>query len=79
MSAIPSFPLKPFIDGQFVDPSGSMLRLVNPASEETVAEVHGAGEGEIEKAVQGAYRAWTGIWRDLAPGRRSEVHFRIFG
>ena len=70
-------PAKLFINGEPSGSSGGILPLINPANEERFAEVRGAGVEDVGKAVEGAHRAWTGGWRDLAPGSRAEVLFNI--
>ncbi len=48
----PSYGL--FINGEFVDGSGTPFKTVNPASEETLAEVATATEADVDRAVQAA-------------------------
>lgn len=71
-------PTVPFIDGEFRRPAnGRPVRLINPANDETVAEVFGAEMAELNMAVEGAHAAWRQTWRDLAPGKRAEVLFNF--
>ena len=71
-------PGKPFINGKFrATASGKVISLVNPANEETLGEVLAGDEREIEVAVAGAQRAYEGCWRNLAPGKRTELLFRL--
>jgi betaine-aldehyde dehydrogenase len=51
--------------------------LIDPALEETFAEISAAGLDELDLAVTGAQRAFESGWRDLAPGRRAEILFAI--
>lgn len=70
--------LKPFIDGAFRDTaSGRTVPLINPATEETLCEVIAADLHGVESAVNGGQRAFEQVWRDLAPGKRTEIMFRI--
>ncbi len=67
---------RPFIDGDS-HATGERIPLVNPATEELFCEVDGAGADEVDRAVQGAQRAYDQQWRDLAPGKRAELLFAI--
>jgi betaine-aldehyde dehydrogenase len=72
------FPSELFIDGQFCASSDNRtLPIINPASEETLVEVASATEGDVEKAILGAQRAFEQGWRDYTPGKRAEVMFEI--
>jgi acyl-CoA reductase-like NAD-dependent aldehyde dehydrogenase len=66
------------IDGQWRDAShAKRLPQINPATEETFAEVSSASATDSVTAVTGAQRAFVGGWRDLAPGKRAEILFEI--
>ncbi|KAL4896679.1 aldehyde dehydrogenase domain-containing protein [Aspergillus ambiguus] len=59
-----------FINGQFQPAAdGKVFKLINPFSQETVAEIHEAGENEVNKAVTAAKAAYP-AWRDLTPAAR---------
>ncbi len=78
MSSTIPYPDRPFIDGEYRSPGGSgRIPQVNPATEAMLCEVHSAGVPELNQAVEGAHRAWVGGWRDLAPGKRAEIMFRV--
>ena len=51
---------KLYIDGQWVDPAvpGRLITVVNPATEEEVAQVAAGSEADIDAAVQAAHRAF---------------------
>lgn len=67
-----------FIDGKFrAGSSGKRTQLVNPATEEVLTEVAAADVGDLNAAIESAHRAWEGGWRDLAPGKRTEVLFNV--
>src|SRR6185503_122528 len=67
-----------FIDGQYRKPGeGRHTPLVNPATEETFAEVAAADAKELHAAAQSAHTAWEKQWRDITPGKRAEVLFNI--
>jgi acyl-CoA reductase-like NAD-dependent aldehyde dehydrogenase len=72
------FPTQIFIDGNFGNGHGAKpIGQVNPATEEMFAEVESASVSDIDAAVQGAQRCFDLAWRDLAPGKRADVLFRI--
>ena len=50
-----------YIDGQWVDPlaPGPSIAVVNPATEEVVAEVAAGSEADVDAAVQAAHRAFS--------------------
>jgi len=73
-----TIPTQLFINGRFCDASsGKTISLVNPANEEILGHVAAADERDVEAAVAGAQRAYENSWRDLAPGRRTEILFRL--
>ena len=52
-----------FLDGAFVSPrSRSHFATVNPATEETLAEVAYAGDDDVDRAVTAARRAQREVW-----------------
>ena len=72
------FPTKPFINGEYRAPSTEKrIKLTNPANEEPVAEVAAADLADINIAVDGAQRAFQQSWRDMTPGKRTEILFNI--
>lgn len=67
-----------FIDGNYVPAAkGRVTPLVDPATESSWCEVAAADADDIERAVNGAQRAFETGWRDLAPGKRAEILFNI--
>ena len=67
-----------FIDGTYRAASGGRrIVLTNPADEQPFSEVAAAGEADVAAAVESAQRAWEGGWRDLAPGKRTEILFNV--
>ncbi len=67
-----------FINGESrAAKSGKTLAQINPATEEVFAEVAAAGLPEVELAVEGAQKAFEKIWRDLSPGKRTEILFNV--
>lgn len=72
------FPTQLFIDGELRRAvKGGVLPQINPATEEIFADVCAGGVDDIEAAAQGAHKAFVDGWRDLEPGKRTEVLFSI--
>src|SRR6266478_1740264 len=73
-----NLPTQLFIDGSYQDSStGRRSTLVNPATEQQFVEVAAAAPADVDKAVTSAHLAWRSGWRDLAPGKRSDILFSI--
>jgi aldehyde dehydrogenase (NAD+) len=70
----PSYGL--FINGEFVDGSGSAFKTVNPATEEKLAVVATASADDVDRAVQAARKAF-GVWGALPGSERAKYLFRI--
>jgi len=68
---------KPFINGQFVDGSGEPLKTINPATEETLAEVGTASVSDVDTAVKAARKAYTSVWSKMPGAERAKYLFRI--
>ena len=67
-----------FIGGEFVEPkSGTWFETINPATEETLAEVAEAGPEDVDLAVTAARDAYDRRWRDLPASERAKYLFRI--
>lgn len=72
------FPTQLFINDAFVNGhSTKRLAQINPATEETFAEVEAASVQDVDAAANGAQRAFELTWRDLAPGKRADILFQI--
>jgi aldehyde dehydrogenase (NAD+) len=71
----PSYGL--FVDGEFVDGSGTPFKTVNPATEEVLSEVASATEADVDRAVRAARRAFTRVWGPMRPADRGKYLFRI--
>ncbi|GIE27784.1 aldehyde dehydrogenase [Actinoplanes italicus] len=66
-----------FIDGEFDGgKDGNVLKTVNPATEEVLAEISVAGPEDIDRAVAAARRAF-GTWSALPGAERAKYLFRI--
>ncbi len=73
-----NYPQHPFIDGKpRVPRAGERQHLIDPASEESCAEIFVADVADMDTAVAGAQRAFESGWRDLAPGKRAEILFAV--
>jgi acyl-CoA reductase-like NAD-dependent aldehyde dehydrogenase len=67
-----------FINGAWRDAaSGRRTTLINPATEEAFTEVAAADTADVNAAVESAHQAWESGWRDLAPGKRTEILFNV--
>ena len=67
-----------FIDGKFVTPhSKKYFKTINPASEETIAEVAEADAKDVDRAVKAARKAYTNVWSKIEPKERAKYIFRI--
>jgi len=72
------FPSKLFINGDYHDSSSSRhTTLTNPATEQAITEVASAHVTDVGIAVESAHRAWESSWRDLPPGKRTEILFTV--
>jgi aldehyde dehydrogenase (NAD+) len=65
----------PFVDGGFVD--GEPSTVLNPATEEALAEIGAAGAADVDRAVAAARRARASEWGALPAGRRALLLFRL--
>ncbi|MCM3808454.1 aldehyde dehydrogenase family protein [Streptomyces sp. DR7-3] len=66
-----------FIDGAFTPPTERLITTVNPADEEPLAEVSVADEGDVDRAVAAARRAFERVWSPMPPAERGKYLFRI--
>jgi acyl-CoA reductase-like NAD-dependent aldehyde dehydrogenase len=72
------FPDNLFINGEFrAAKGGKRIALQNPTTEEQIAEIAAAGVEDVNSAVDSAQKAWEQSWRDLTPGKRTEILFAI--
>ncbi len=72
------FPPQPFINGEFCRTRNAQkIPQINPATEKVFAQVSAASESDLNAAVEGAQKAYVEGWRDLAPGKRTEILFKI--
>jgi acyl-CoA reductase-like NAD-dependent aldehyde dehydrogenase len=69
-------PTQLFIDGSYRD-SVRRTTLINPATEESFAEVASADAAALELAISSAQKAWQTGWCHTAPGKRAEILFTV--
>jgi betaine-aldehyde dehydrogenase len=73
-----NIPTQLFIDGSWREAaSPRRTSLINPATEETFAEISSAASADVNVAVESAHGAWENGWRDLSPGKRSDILFNV--
>jgi aldehyde dehydrogenase (NAD+) len=67
-----------FINGSFVDSAdGKTFKTVNPATEESLAEVVEGSPADVDAAVAAARRAFDTVWGPMSGAERSKYLFRI--
>jgi aldehyde dehydrogenase (NAD+) len=66
-----------FIDGEFSDGGGEPFKSVNPATEETLAEVAAADQADVDRAVAAARRAFETVWGPMPGRERAKYLYRI--
>jgi acyl-CoA reductase-like NAD-dependent aldehyde dehydrogenase len=72
------FPTNLFINGEYRRPgTDQRIRLVNPANDEVITDVAAGDSAEVNLAVEGAHRAFNETWRNMTPGKRTEILFNI--
>ncbi len=71
----PSYGL--FINGEFVDGTGTSFKTINPASEEVLSEVAEASAADVDKAVRAARKAYDKVWGPMSGRERAKYLYRI--
>lgn len=68
-----------YINGEWVDAaSGETFQVLNPYTEEVIAEAAKGGSEDAQKAIDAARKAFdSGVWSDLPQKRRSEIMLDI--
>ena len=67
-----------YIDGKWVEASnGGTLGVINPATEEVLAEVSEASADDVDAAVRAARTAYTRVWSRMSGADRGKYLFRI--
>jgi 1-pyrroline dehydrogenase len=68
---------KNFVGGEWVDAvEGGTAEILNPATGETIAEVPQGTQGDVDRAVEAAKRAWP-EWRETTPQERAEMLLKL--
>ncbi|MFL6056550.1 MAG: aldehyde dehydrogenase family protein, partial [Actinoallomurus sp.] len=70
----PSYGL--FVDGEFVE-AQKTFKTIDPATEETLAEVAEASADDVDRAVAAARRAYESVWGPMPGAERAKYLFRI--
>jgi aldehyde dehydrogenase (NAD+) len=67
-----------YIGGEWLAPSTThTIEVVNPATEEVIARVPEAAEGDVDRAVQAAKAALAGPYPQLTPAERADYITRL--
>jgi len=66
-----------FVNGEFVDGTGTSFKTINPATEEVLAEVAEASEADVDAAIKAARRAHTRVWSRMPGKERAKYLYRI--
>jgi aldehyde dehydrogenase (NAD+) len=80
MTSEPTIQNRLFINGDFVDArSGETFATINPATEETIADVASAGPEDVDAAVQAARTQMEpgSEWQKMKPRDRAKVLWRL--
>jgi len=72
------FPTELFINGEWREASGrKTIEVVNPATEEVIAEVASAEQADVDAAVAAARAAFDGPWSKLSARERGRIVWKI--
>jgi aldehyde dehydrogenase (NAD+) len=67
-----------FIDGKWIAPSKNIyFKTINPANEETLAEIASASKEDIDLAVKAARKAYNNVWSKMPASERAKYIYRI--
>ena len=67
-----------FINGEWRDAAGGKtIEVINPATEEVIAEVASAEQGDVDAAVAAARAAFDGPWSKLSARERGRIVWKI--
>lgn len=78
MSSVTVERKKLLIDGQWVDAAGGRtMPVVNPATEEIIAEVPSATKEDVDRAVQAARAAFEGPWSRMSARERGRLLWKL--
>jgi len=71
----PSYGL--FVNGEWTDGKGEAFKTINPATEETLAEVACATDADVDDAVAAARAAYDKVWGPMPGRERAKYLYRI--
>src|SRR5947207_10167347 len=76
---LPCLDLRPFIGGEFVEPSSNkVLRVIDPMTQQQLATIPSAGLADVDAAVSAARIAFDqGVWSDIHPRERAKFLYRL--
>ena len=66
-----------FIDGEFVEGTGTAYKTINPATEEVLSEIAEGSTADVDRAVKAARRAYTKVWSKMPAAERGKYLYRI--
>ena len=66
-----------FIDGEFVDGTGTPFKTINPATEEVLSEIAEGSATDVDRAVKAARRAYSKVWSKMPAAERGKYLYRI--
>ncbi|KAF2428870.1 aldehyde dehydrogenase, allergen Cla h 10 [Tothia fuscella] len=67
-----------FINNEFVKgQDGKTFEVINPTDESVICSVHEATEKDVDIAVSAARKAFEGPWRQVTPGDRGKLLFKL--
>src|ERR1041385_5949599 len=69
-------PVDLFINNEF-RPTIKRTTTINPATEETFAEIAAAEIADLNTAIESADKTYRQTWWDMTPGKRTEILFKI--
>lgn len=78
LNPVNDYPNQVFLNGKFESvPESRPTPLTNPATEEVWIEVQAATTQTLDRAVEGSQSAFRKSWRDLKPGKRAELLYKV--
>jgi aldehyde dehydrogenase (NAD+) len=66
-----------FINGEFINGTGTAYKTINPATEEVLSEIAEGSSADIDLAVKAARRAYTKVWSKMPAAERGKYLYRI--
>jgi aldehyde dehydrogenase (NAD+) len=66
-----------FINGEFVDGSGTPFTTISPATEKAITTIASADDADVDRAVAAARAAYDNVWSRMSGSDRGKYLFRI--